>query len=992
MNSIPANYHLRRMKQFYLTLLLVLGLTASVTAQQPYYLISGTVSNPLPVNAITVENIGNLTVINATDDIVFDFLNLENFINRGDIFASPGIDFSKITLNPDARGSSTSFINEQNVYANFRLLINATSVENRNNSLLATPRGGLLQINATDVNLLGGRLTAADGTTFGNLTEGNISIRRGSDFFYLNPDNIRDDYWGSTNGGNISLSSMSFGGSSPFHRTFFRGTANGITFSQSVNVNPFFSGGNLLLTNFFQTNGYLFFASTNNLNRLSSTEARNTIQLVFIRTNETCPDIQVDFPFSTNSSGFFVNDIVVQFATTDVDPVTGQTFQRYLSLLDESMFRARIGSGGVTDTLNLQANDDRPGYFRPLGYTLFRSDFPLVSPFFSVPPTTYDPGIIFPGAGNFDDRFVTNIVNHHYSAWGFTVGARDFGGDLGLDPQLSDATNSPGRLTITANTADISYSTLAAHNTIALTLTNGMNLTGARLAAPNIKLSVPGSANMVFSNNFPDNVTRLNGQVAVWTGVWQIDQRVTNTYLGGFTGTVEHAYQVMIIDHTLTTNAPVVLRDFNVQSSEVIVGDNLTFGGSLLIGGNCLHIPTNGAVALNAENTDFNVADAPNLRCLINEGTFSVPLLMNLGVDRAIPYSNIVNSGTMFSGSILMRSETVTNSGSIFTTSGTLGITGDTNYLNGGVLATFNGNINLAGNHLALTGSVISAAQQLTMRFTNFLGDSGVTNNIFAGNGFSLLNRPNKGDLMASRIVTTAPDFVARFHVWGAENRGATPSGFANNTAIQHLVLDGGTNSTFFFAGSGTSNAMYVNYLEFLGGTTNTNGLHVTSTLVVQPNLTIYFADSNVPEDKLTNAFPGRLVWVDPAITVGPMVAVPLTAGQYAQLTTRQFQTMLAPGGDFDDDGVPNERDDSPMSGFTVSEVTVINVPTLMAFIKWQAVAGVTYTIEYLDGLNAGAWHTLYSIQATENKEITATDVPPAGGQRFYRVRYSVNQ
>ncbi|HEY1173416.1 MAG TPA: hypothetical protein VGH19_18750 [Verrucomicrobiae bacterium] len=989
------------MKQFYLTVLLMLGVAAPLKAQQSYYLISGTVSNPPPINATTVENMGNITAVNSNYfyGAVFDFLNLENFINRGNIYASPGIDFSKITLSPDARAASTSFINEQNVYADFRLLINANTVENRNGALLATPRIGLLDINAQSVDLFGGRITAGDGTTFGNVTEGSISIRRNNNFFYLNPANIRDEYWGSTNGGNISLPFMSFGGVTPSHRTFFRGTPQGNTFFQSLDVNPFFSGGSFFLTNTFPTNGYLFYASTNNFNFINNTTIRNTIQLVFIRTNEFSPDIQVAFPFSTNSAGFDVNDIVVQFGTSDVDPVTGQTFQRYLTLLDESMFRARMGTGGATDTLNLQANDDRPGYFRPLAYTLVRSDFASVIPApvgfpvfpgssFAVPPIPYV-DVLFPGSGNFDDRFITNQVSHEYSAWGFVVSPRDFGGDLGIDPTLSDATNSPGRINISGSSSDLSYSTLVADNMISLSLTNGVDLTGATLSAPNIRIKVAGNSNTIISNNFPDNVTRLNGQVAVWTGVWQIDQRVTNTYIGGFTGLVEHAYQVMILDNTLSTNAPVVLRDFNVQSTEVTLDDTLTFGGNLLIGGNCLHIPATGSFNLNSENTDFNSTDAPNLRCLINEGTFNVPLLINLGVDRSLPYSNIVNRGSMLSGSILIRSETITNSGTLFAVAGSLGITAGSNYLEGGILGAFGGNINLAGDHLSMSNAVISAPQQLTMRFTNFFGDNGITNNIFVGSGFSLLTHPNKGDLMATRLETTASTTVPRFHVWRGENRGATPSGYANNTAIQHLVLNGVTNCQFHFQGAVANSALYVNYLEFQGGTTNTNGLHIASTLVVNPNLTIYFADSNVPEDKLTNAFPGRLVWVDPAITAGPMVAVPLVGGQYMQLTTREFQTMLAPGGDYDGDGVANDRDDSPMSGFTVSNVTLVNVPQLTAFIKWQAVKGVTYTIEYRDGLGQGNWQSLYSITAVENREITAVDLPPAGGQRFYRVRFT---
>ncbi len=992
MNSTPAIYHLRRMKQFYLTLLLMCAVavsSGSAQTPQPYYLISGAISNPNPINAVTVENVGNVQISN-TDDVLFDFQNMLNFINRGPIVAAPGIEFNNFNPFVDARGPLATFVNESTILASTRLLISSTSIQNNNNALLGTSRTGLIKMQGSTVDLEGAQVVAADGTSaFGNVSEGAFgSIRDNQgNFYYFNPNNIRDEYWGATNGGNIVLPGISQGGVSRTHTVRDR---SGFRTSQQLNVNANSFNFGFFPTNFFSTNGYLYFPFTNNMVFIDADTIRNTSFLVFVRTNANSPEITTSFLPSTNSANFDVYDVAVQFATTDLDPLTGQVFTRYLTLFDESMFLARVNTAGLNATFNLASNLDRPGYFRPINYSLVRSDFPF---FFGFPvaPVAYT-NIIFPGSGNFNERFITNQVDHEFAAWGFTVSPRDFGGDLGLNPTLSDPTNSPGRVEITAADLNLRFARIKADNLISITVSNQLTLDNALLDAPNISINVPGTNNVTFSNNFPTTLSRLNGEVAVWTGVWRVDQRVTNaTFLPGFVGTIEHAYQVVVIDNTLTTNTPFVLRDFTVQAQEVTLGDDLVLGGNLVIAGTCLHIPTNGVISLSAENTDFNVADAPNLLCLLNEGIFNVPLLINLGTDRVVPYTNVYNSGQFTSGSILIRSDNFTNSGLMLANGGSMGITATTNYLQGGFLFSA-ANITLAGNHLSLTGATLSAAAQLNLTFTNFLGDNGFSNNISVGNGFRLLTRPNKGDLMATRIVSTVPNFQSRSHVWGAEDRGATPSGFANNTAIQHLVLDGGTNSQFRFQGVSTSNAMYVNYLEFLGGTTNTNGLHVTSSLFVNPNLTIYFADSNVPEDKLTNAFPGRLVWVDPAITVGPMVAVPLTAGQYAQLTTRQFQTMLAPGGDFDDDGVPNERDDSPMSGFTVSEVTVINVPTLMAFIKWQAVAGVTYTIEYLDGLNAGAWHTLYSIQATENKEITATDVPPAGGQRFYRVRYSVNQ
>jgi len=980
------------MKKALLTLLLLLGLAVpSLHAAQTlsYYLISGTVSNPPPINAVTVENIGNLT-LNNTYDVPFDFQNMMNFINRQTISSLPGVQFDNFNPTNDLRAPLTSFVNDGAILGSTRLSINANSVVNIDNAVLSTTRAGKIDITGVDVNLQGGRVTAGDGQLNISGSEGITSFRIGNSFFYDNPLNVRDDYWGSTNGGNINLAFMAQGGVTPSHLVAFQGNPVGFLFSQALNVNSNFFVFGFFPTNSFSTNGYLHFASTNNYNQINATTYRNTIQLVFIRTNQFSPDMQVAFLPSTNSAGFLMNDIAVQFATVDVDPITGQQFQSYMTLFDESGFRARVGSGGPTATLSLQANDTHPGYFRPLSYSLIRSSFPFL-PGFNTLPTPYT-NIVYPGVGNVNEHFVTNLVSHEYAAWGFTVSPRNFDAQLGTDPMLSDPTNSPGRVEISAANLNIAYSTIKAENLLSLTATNGLNLTGSTVYSPNVSIQIPGTSNLTFSNNFPRDVVRMNGQVACWTGVWQVDQRVTNSvFLPGFTGLVEHAYQILVIDNTLVTNSPVQIQNFIVQSSLVDIGDNLTFSGTLNLLGDFLHIGAAGGLNLTGNNTDFTAQDAPNLKTLINDGQFVAPGLISLGLDRAIAYSNIVNNGTMQGSGIQIRSDTFTNTGGMLSLSAGITINATSNYLQGGFVTAGAGPLDLSGNHLSLGNTILSTAQKFSLRFTNFLGDNGVTNQIFVNDGFRLLSHPNKGDLMATHITSSAGNFQNRFHTWAGEDRGATPSGYGNNTAIQQLTLNGGTGSTFFFSGATTGNALYVNYLEFLGGTTNGSGVHISSTLNISPNLTIYFADSNVPEDKLTNAFPGRLVWVDPSITVGPMIAVPTTAGQYVSLTTRAAQLMLAPGGDADGDGIENERDPSPLSGFTVSNVSVVNLPPLTAFIKWQARQGILYTVEYRESLDSSAWKTLYSITADVNREITAIDVPPNGTQRFYRVKYTVS-
>ena len=95
-------------------------------------------------------------------------------------------------------------------------------------------------------------------------------------------------------------------------------------------------------------------------------------------------------------------------------------------------------------------------------------------------------------------------------------------------------------------------------------------------------------------------------------------------------------------------------------------------------------------------------------------------------------------------------------------------------------------------------------------------------------------------------------------HYWPARDFGATTNGFTNNLALGRLVLNGvGNNSLFRFFGTGTSNALYVDYLDLQNSATNND-----TALSIAPNLVIYFANASVPPAKLNGRHGGRLRWV----------------------------------------------------------------------------------------------------------------------------------
>jgi hypothetical protein len=127
--------------------------------------------------------------------------------------------------------------------------------------------------------------------------------------------------------------------------------------------------------------------------------------------------------------------------------------------------------------------------------------------------------------------------------------------------------------------------------------------------------------------------------------------------------------------------------------------------------------------------------------------------------------------------------------------------------------------------------------------------------------GFSLLEKPGTGDLFGTEITTIATGFNVADHVWAGADFSNSVRGFSNNVVIGHLKMSRqSANARLIFSGAGEHNGMYVDYLELdpasLSYTDYRDGM------TIDPNLTIYFADSNVDPFKLEDAYPGRLVWV----------------------------------------------------------------------------------------------------------------------------------
>jgi hypothetical protein len=346
------------------------------------------------------------------------------------------------------------------------------------------------------------------------------------------------------------------------------------------------------------------------------------------------------------------------------------------------------------------------------------------------------------------------------------------------------------------------------------------------------------------------------------------------------------------------------------------------------------------------------------------------------------PYQVWNNSGMITGASHVVLASNLVNSGTFVATSGGFDIAATNVWLDGSYWSG-RSDLRIKAANLEATNSAISVGGTLVLNVTNRLSDGGPTaSNFWAmANGFSLDHRPQSGDLLGTSIGSFAYFNSLVSHVWSAENRGVSPAGFSNNAALGSLVLIGDEFSLFHFAGAGTNDALYVDYLEFVDYATN-----VTTALVVETNLTIYFANANISPDKLNGALRGRLKWVYNYTGANSTTNI-LVDGRLVPMNTALMQSAFS---DLDADGIPNKVDTTPLlSGSSLDvKVEYVRTPSLVARISWYAIKGSTNYVDYRTSLVGGDWVNLTTLaQGASNGRLTVVDPVGSGQQRFYRVR-----
>jgi hypothetical protein len=304
-----------------------------------------------------------------------------------------------------------------------------------------------------------------------------------------------------------------------------------------------------------------------------------------------------------------------------------------------------------------------------------------------------------------------------------------------------------------------------------------------------------------------------------------------------------------------------------------------------------------------------------------------------------------------------------------------------------------NGDLTLTANDLVFSNATIQAGATIPARLdisvANRWVDSGqgAINSLVATAGINVLSRPPVSDLLATYVTCVAGENAQSFNTWAGNDLGPVPAGFTNNLAIGKLTLDGGNFSLFqFSAPAGQSGkALYVDYLELLNNATN----FLTGAFSIDPSITIYFANANIPATKLDNSNGGRIRWVKSF--TGPLSSTNIT---YPSGTVYTFNTALVneKNLDSDCDGIVNANDPTPIYTGEQALLSATHSAANKVTLAWTAICGAGTFLETKSSFT-GSWQTIYQFNNTGlvNSNVTYLDTT-SNSFRIYRLRVNPPQ
>ncbi|MBN86407.1 MAG: hypothetical protein CL885_02665 [Dehalococcoidia bacterium] len=589
----------------------------------------------------------------------------------------------------------------------------------------------------------------------------------------------------------------------------------------------------------------------------------------------------------------------------------------------------------------------------------------------------------------------TNIITQPMLSAGMITNFPWYGRSETPLPELEGVgvLDQPGSIRIIADELDLTQTRIRAEGGVTLETEHLIGTSNLVVDCQNIILRLGRrTGDLVITNVVPDEVERFTGSVEVHSYAWNQGVDIPDG------ANVKSKYYATFVDGNFHVTNRVIVPEMRLKSPEkIIIGDPIEVTDKLKILSDELLIYKKFKLGFDGKGQiDWNSEVAPKLLSLRNFGNLQVPNTQYFGNDREVRYENWINMGTNSAYVTKIRSRNFVNEG-IMTALQNITVEADNIKIQNGytesrdvmVLQGLNGKIRNQTNIVHGKFSV-DIVDQLTD------GGADADSYIRLWNDMEMVSLPKKSDLLGTTIHMISTNYANRVLSWPAKDWGAAERGYNDNLALGSLVVTNGFRGMITFVGKeDEKNAIYVDYLRFEGR--NEGDLYEKDSLVdsfpeirISDNFVVYFASSNLPEEKLDGMYGGRLRWVKEY--PGHQSSMPLYLlglNKTVQVNTAYRQSL-----EYDTDG------DQIFNGFDLTPFGA-GIPKLIDLktsekgtgsisMEWLAIPDTAYLVEYKSDLGEDRWKTLSRVNYRD-RSVRRYHYKDALGRkkkhRFYRLR-----
>jgi hypothetical protein len=877
------------------------------------------------------------------------------------IRGSPGFRFDFFSSSDNARIALDTFENRGSISASPLIRVMATNIFNR--GPLEVTDVGLIRLQGTNVDLRRSSLLAGSSASSLPPFGGGIT---GTNHF--NAPGVNDIYWGA------GINNRLTNGGPPMRID----TLNSTNFTTPPHQVMRLLGAGLF-TNLVTLPGFTPFVYTNAID-----DDELQVQIVYMLTNSSDPLLSADVRFIPGASPNDGADAIVAIESRDFDILTGTEVINGIYLVDHSAFTTNIGVTWNGPNVLGQRRTRRPDT-----YELFR-----------VKPVTWDSPLATSGNADitnitfYSTNTVSNTVVMAYAAYSATFAGPAFtnitviGGGPPIPP--------PGRVEIFGDHVSLDRTRIKAETTVTIRARDLASNAVAQVDAPILELDLAStSPPLVIRNLTPPTVRRLSGQIQAWSGVWDMVERdPVDTNI-----TFTTQFHVLVVNPFATAETTVSITELFLAAEQITMADQLNVNRAFRIDARDWTIADTGFLSL---PTGYALG-ASNVLNLVNFTNFGIISMFGnavLGLEEGVDLLEnyvIAPGGSFAASGHQIGAQNVQIAGSVSASAGGITVLADSVNLSGNLSAR--SDIDIRASTVSAANSFITAGAaagfgvpgspaSLIFDVVDSFTDAGIAepNDWTAYGGIQVLTLPSTGDLLGTSVRIPLDPFGEALVLWPSADFGASAAGFENNLALGTLVLDGGTFSLVRFEGVQEPGAIYINRLELFGE----QAADPLFAIEIDPDMTVYFADSNVDPTTLDGLHGGRLQWV-------PDFAGPLNSTNivYPSGESYTFNTALIRSTtlDSDGDGIVNALDSTPVIVGDRIDLKIAcsrSTGTRKTVISWMAPANSTSVVEYKDSLHATTWQSLPAVQNTgAAQRLSISDDLPAAtaSQRFYRVR-----